>query len=155
MKHPDWYRPWAEQALEDLETKNKKLEAEFGIGHWPWMNYDLNDRTLTFSEQGVVRVAAEIQLAGSVAEAKGDWQWAWGNPNWPKLSCVDSESVRRFGEEQGIEELTAMQVRCRDLKAFGWKMTAVMAHLTGAIGAYRRLSDGSGLYLTIKRMERV
>jgi hypothetical protein len=151
MKDPDWYASWRHDAFHELKEKNEQLESEFRLGAWPRFDYDITAGTLTFSEHGVAKVVAQIQIAGSTSFKAGNWLWSWGNSHWPKERSADAERVRAFGKERGISELAEAQVRDGDLNALGWELTAVMVRVTGAVGAYRPPRDeGGGLYLTCK-----
>ncbi|WP_348645166.1 DUF6882 domain-containing protein [Mesorhizobium sp. WSM4315] len=64
---PDWYPAWRDEAFEQLTAKNAILEKEFRLGRWPRYDYDLTTGRLLFSDNGAVKVVAEIQIAGSTA----------------------------------------------------------------------------------------
>jgi hypothetical protein len=151
MQHPDWYASWRHDAVHRLQAKNAWLSSDFRLGAWPRFDYDIEAGTLTFSEHGIARVVAEIQIAGSTSFKAGDWLWAWGNAHWPRERSADATRVRAFGDEHGIEELAQASVKDDDLNALGWELTAVMVRVTDALGAYRPPRDeGGGLYLTYK-----
>ena len=149
MQGPDWYRRWRREALEELQEKAARLSAEFGLGHWPRYDYDLDAGLLTFSEAGVAKVVAEIQIAGTTSAKAGDWLWAWANDHWPPERVQHAQQVRAFGEQHRIGELvSAVVTDGGDLNALGWTLTAVAARVTGALGAYRPPGAGDGaLYL--------
>jgi hypothetical protein len=127
------------------------LEAEFRLGKWPRYDYDVDAATLTFSEEGVVKVVAEIQIAGSTSAKARNWLWGWANSHWPRECVEDSLQVKAFGEEHGICDLTHEYVDDEAFNSLGWELTAVMVRVTGALGAYRPPSeDGSGLFLIFK-----
>lgn len=151
MDDPDWYRVWRRNAFNQLVEKNRRLQSDFKLGRWPRWDYDLDAGTLTFSEAGIPRVVAEIQIAGTTSDQVGNWLWSWGNGHWPVDLLPDAELARAFGREHGIAELTEEFVKGRDLNALGWKLTAVVVRLTDALGAYRPSpKDGVTLYLTCK-----
>lgn len=154
MEHPDWYPNWRHDAVHELQDKVARLKSEFRLGDWPRYDYDLDAGTLVFSDQGVPKVIAEIQVAGTTSFKAGDWLWAWANSHWPPQRVVDSQVARDFGVEHGICELTHDNVGdAEDLNALGWELTAVMVRITGALGAYRPPRDeGGGLYLVYKSM---
>ncbi len=148
MDHPDWYPDWRHEAFHELMEKIDRLKAEFQLGQWPRYDYDLQAGTLTFSEEGVPKVIAEIQVVGSTSEKAGNWLWAWGNDHWPRERTVDAETVRDFGEKNGICELTHEYLQDEDLNHLGWEMAAVAARITEGVGAYRPPRDeGGGLFL--------
>lgn len=152
MNHPDWYPEWRHEAVHQLQDKVADLRASFRLDAWPRFHYDLDAGLLTFSENGVVKVVAEIQIAGTTSLAGGDWLWAWANSHWPAERVVDAELARAFGEEHGICELSHESVRDENLNALGWELTAVTARLVDALGAYRPPDEDGGLYLLYKSM---
>lgn len=151
MRRLGWYGRWRKDAMLRLHEKNVRLRSEFGIGQGLRFDYDLDAGTLIFSEQGLSKVVAEVQIAGSTSDEGGDWLWAWGNPHWPTERVADAVIVRAFGEENRIRELTRASRVDRDLDALGWSLTAAMVEVTDAVGAYRAPGrDGIDLYLTLK-----
>ena len=153
MKHPDWYPAWRHDAFHQLQEKTARLKSEFRLGEWSRYDYDVDAGTLVFSSDGVPKVIAEIQIAGSTSAAAGNWLWAWGNSNWPVERVTDAELVRAFGEEHGIYELMDEYVKDDELNALGWSLAAVMVRVTGSLGAYRPPRDeGGGLWVTYKSM---
>ncbi len=148
---PDWYADWSDEALHGLQDKIARMQAEFRLGQWPRFDIDLTTRTLIFSENGVPKVRAEIQIVGTTSNA--DWLWGWANTSLPPGSIAESAQVRDFGQQHGICDLTHERARGEDLNALGWKMTAIMARVTGAMGAYRPpRSDVGAIFLTYKNM---
>lgn len=151
MKAPDWYAGWRHEAVHQLQSKIAQLKAEFRLGDWPRYDYDLEAGTLTFSEAGVPKVVAEIQIAGTTSFKAGDWLWAWGNSHWPAELITDSEQVRAFGEEHRISELAESYVTDEDLNALGWELTSIAVRINDALGAYRPpREEGGGLFLIYK-----
>jgi len=159
MAQPDWYPHWRRDAFSELVEKNKYLETEFKLGHWPRYDYDLVSGTVRFSNDGIVRVMAEVEIAGTTSSVGGDWLWSWANPHFPKALSTDAERVRAYGHEHGISELTDEHVTGGDLRkpgtyldGLGWELTAVMVRVTNVLGAYCPPSrnDAGRLYLTLK-----
>ncbi|UCI23890.1 DUF6882 domain-containing protein [Mesorhizobium sp. B2-8-5] len=148
---PDWYAAWRDEAFEQLRAKNRRLQDDFRLGSWSRYNYDLKAGKLLFSEQGVVTVVSEIQIAGSTSVEAGNWLWAWANSNWPSEFITDAQSARSFGKKHGIGDLTRDYVTDEDLDALGWKLTSAVTRICNACGAYRSPpDDGVGLYLILK-----
>lgn len=153
MKHPDWYPDWRHDAFHQMQEKIARLKAEFRLGSWERYDYDVDAGTLIFSEQGVAKVIAEIQIAGTTSLSAGNWLWSWGNTHWPAERTSDAELVRAFGEKNGICELTHDYVeRSENLNALGWELTSVMVRVTNALGAYRPPDQNGALFLTYKSM---
>ena len=147
---PEWYGNWRHEAVHQLQDKNARLDSEYRIGSWERYDYDVDAGTLVFSQRGVAKVIAEIQVVGTTSVRSDNWLWAWGNDHWPVERTRDSQSVRAFGEQHGILELMSDYVREDDLNALGWALTAVMARITDAVGGYRPPSETGALFLTYK-----
>jgi hypothetical protein len=153
MKNPVWYDDWRHEAIHQLQEKNERLNAEFRLGEWPRYDYDLDTGKLTFSERGVPRVTAEIQVAGTTSGRAGDWLWAWANSHLPSELVTDALLARAFGEEHGIYDLTDQAVSDNDLNALGWALTSLVVRIANAKGAYRPPRDeGGGVYLIYKNI---
>jgi hypothetical protein len=150
LKHPDWYPEWRHEAVHQLRDKNADLEAQFQLGTWPRYDYDVDAGTLTFSEHGVVRLVAEIQIAGTTSTKARNWLWAWANSHWPAERVTSSQLVKAFGEEHGICELTHEYANDDEINHLGWELTSVMVRITGALGAYRPPGETGALFLVIK-----
>jgi hypothetical protein len=153
MRSPDWYPAWRDEAIDQLNAKNKQLEGDFRLGSWSRYDYDLTTGKLLFSDQNIVRVVAEIQIAGSTSAKASNWLWAWSNSNLPGELLVDAKLVRSFGEKNGIDELAQAYVTDAqdDLEALGWELSATMVRICDALGAYRSpRGEGGGLYLVLK-----
>ncbi|UCI33428.1 DUF6882 domain-containing protein [Mesorhizobium sp. B4-1-4] len=152
---PDWYSDWRDEAFEQLKVKNERLHKDFRLGTWPRYDYDLKTGKLLFSEEGTVKVIAEIQIAGTTSAKANNWLWAWANANLPGELLGDAKLVRSFGEKNGIDELARAYVTDgnNDLEPLGWELTGAMVRICNALGAYRSPSgEGGGLYLIIKRI---
>jgi hypothetical protein len=151
MAHPDWYPDWRHDAFHQLQSKNARLSDEFKLGTWSRYDYDLGAGTLVFSDAGVIKVVAEIQVAGSTSAKAGNWLWSWANAHWPAALVTDAELARAFGEQQDIDELRQDFVTDDDLNSLGWELTAAMVRICGALGAYRSpREEGGALFLIYK-----
>ncbi len=150
---PDWYQEWRHEAVHQLMDKQDRLKADYGTSAWPRYDYDVDAGTLTFSDNGVVKVVAEIQVVGTVGSK--DWLWGWANDHWPEAVVADMETVVSFGESNGIQELISGYVKDTDLNQLGWELTAVAVRVLNAVGAYRPPSETGALFLLIKSIRLV
>ncbi|MFT4074111.1 MAG: hypothetical protein QM647_01175 [Asticcacaulis sp.] len=150
---PDWYHEWKHEAFHQLMDKQDRLEADYGLNTWPRYDYDVDAGRLTFSQDGVVKVMADIQVVGTIGSK--DWLWAWANDHWPDHVVADMEEVVSFGETHGILELISGYVTDTDLNQLGWKLTAVAVRILNAVGAYRPPSETGALFLLIKSIRLV
>ena len=147
---PDWYADWRHDAFHQLMEKQDKMAEIYGTNTLPRYDYDVDAGTLTFSENGIVKVIADIQVVGTTSDK--DWLWGWANDWWPQQIVSDLEAVVGFGEQHGIMELTSGYVSDDDLNNLGWQLTAVAVRILDAVAAYRPpSSDRPGaLFLLIK-----
>lgn len=142
---PDQYSEFRHRAVHELMDLNERCKEEFRISTWPRWEYDLEQGTLTFSEEGIAKVVASIQVAGTTSRSAGTWMWGWANDSLPANATKDVERVRQFGRVENIDQLTKSELP--DDEYLGWEMTAVAAKLLEAKGAYRCPDDNGFLYL--------
>ena len=128
----DRFRHGAVHALTDL---NEDCKRKYSVTDWPRWDYDLDTGTLTFSDGGTPKVIADIQVVGTTSNASRTWMWAWANTSLPLGVTQRARDVRQFGLAEGLTQLTEPQLV--DDEYLGWEMTAVMARITDAKGAYR------------------
>jgi hypothetical protein len=142
---PERFEEFRHKAVHTLMDLNEGCDQQFRIGKWPRWDYDFDLGTLTFSENGVPKVVAEIEVVGTTSARAKTWMWAWANESLP--SCVTSRlaKVRAFGRRESLPNLT--QAEIPDNEFLGWEMTAISAEIIGAKGGYRCPSQGGFLYL--------
>lgn len=142
---PEEFAGFRHKAVHELMRLNELCEKEFRISTWPRWDYDLDVGTLTFSQEGVTRVAASIEVVGTTSDTDNTWLWSWANSTLP--FCVTSaiRNVKSFGEKEGITELTSSILANND--HLGWAMSAVATKILGARGAYRCPSKNGFIYL--------
>ena len=150
MKAPDWYPDWKHEAMHQLLAKQEDLKANYGMGTYPRFDYDAEAGTLKFSEDGRVKVIADIQVVGTTGQQ--NWLWALANDHWPEPVVADMEAVLQFGLDNEIDELTTDYLEDDDLNQLGWDLTAVAVRVLNAVGAYRAPNKGrpGALFLLIK-----
>jgi hypothetical protein len=116
-------------------TVNEHCKKQFRISSCPTWQYDLDKAILTFSQDGVPKVVASIQVVGTASHSTGNWVWGWANDSFPSNATKDMKSVFAFGKIAGIAELTKPVLL--DDEYLGWELTAVAAKVLKAKGAYR------------------
>ncbi len=141
---PEQFSEFRHNAVHELIHLNEHCADEFKISHWPRWDYDLDAGTLTFSEEGVPKVVASIQVVGTTSSSVGTWMWAWANDSLPADAIEDVARVREFGQTEDISDLTKSELP--DDEHLGWGMTAIAAKLLGAKGAYRCPSGDGFIY---------
>jgi hypothetical protein len=85
---------------------------------WPRWDYDLERGTVTFSQNGVPKVFASIQVIRTTSISGGTRMWGWANKSLsPNVKAV--ANVRAFGQVGNIAELTEAELP--DDEHLGWR----------------------------------
>lgn len=147
------FKEFKHEAVHALMDLNEACEKKFGISAWPRWDYDLDAGTLTFSEEGVPRVVAQIQAVGTTSAISGTWLWAWANESIPPNMTQKLTAVRAFGLAEEIAELTEPSLP--DDEYLGWEVTSLVARLTAAKGAYRCPNENGFLYVIYTEIQSV
>jgi hypothetical protein len=72
---PNQFSQFRHEAVHELVRLNELCEENFRISSWPRWDYDLERGKLIFSEQGVSKVSASIQVVGTTSISGGTWLW--------------------------------------------------------------------------------
>ena len=129
------------KAVHILKELNEKCSQGFGISSWPRYDYDLDQRTLTFSKAGIPKVICTIQVVGTTSKKANNWLWGRANAHFPMKAVEKVLEVRRFGEEENVPQLS--EPYWPDDEYHGWEMAAISAQVLSSRGAYRcPASDG-------------
>jgi hypothetical protein len=142
---PEQFSVYRHEAVHELMRLNDLCEQEFHISSWPRWDYDSECGTLTFSQDGVPKVLAWIQVVGTTSISGGTWMWGWANESLPLNVAKALARVRAFGEAENIAELKEAELS--DDEYLGWGMTAVAAKVLGAKGAYRCPGENGFVYV--------
>ena len=142
---PEQFSEFQHKAVHELMDLNEMCEKEFRISSWPKWEYDLDRGTLAFTQDGVPKVLASIQVVGTTSTSGGTWLWGWASDSLTPKVTTQLAEVRAFGEAENISELTNAELP--DDEYLGWGMTAVAAKLLGAKGAYRCPGKNSFVYV--------
>src|SRR5271163_1495549 len=102
----DEYQTFARAATRRLIELNKQCEITFRMGAYQRWDYDLETGHFTFSDNGVTKVAATIQVVGSISSEEGSWLWSWASASIPERVCDQILRVREFGFVNEIDRLT-------------------------------------------------
>jgi hypothetical protein len=139
------FAAYRHEAVHQLMELNEGCEKTHRISSWPRWDYNFDAGTLTFSENGVPKVIATIQVIGSTSISGGTWMWAWANESLPATVTEAVRRVRAFGQEENLAQLT--QECLPDDENLGWGMSAVAAKILRSKGAYRCPGDNGFVYV--------
>jgi hypothetical protein len=140
------YNMLEERAMNELRLKTEAALGLYRLGERSWA-VDQAAGTVTFDHpENGTRATAPLQIIGTYDPEDGTWLWAWDHPSIMEPLRVHAETVRRYGEEHGIAELTQAKVRCAEDDC--WRFAALACHLNEAQGAYRGPTGGPLVFLT-------
>jgi hypothetical protein len=142
---PESFSKFRHKVVHELMDLNELCEKEYCISSWPKWEYDLDRGTLAFTQNGVPKVLATIQVVGTTSISGGTWLWGWANESLTPKVTTQLAKVRAFGEAENVSELTDAELP--DDEYLGWGMTAVAAKLLGAKGAYRCPGENGFVYV--------
>jgi len=134
------FEKFAKSASESFLESSKKIDDAYKLDQYSRWDFDQKTRQIVFSEKGVKKVIADVQIAGSWA-ANITWLWAWDNKTIDDALKIDAAKVREFGKQKKYWELTTSQFMSELDHA--WTLTAVAGYLTKAKTAYRG-ENGTG-----------
>lgn len=135
--------PMTDQEVTDLRQSSNWLlrermensRKEFGLDACPQFDWHPWRGELLYSNGGAPKVAARIQVVGSLGPRGNIWTWAWARPELPAPVRQAVLRVRQFGEERGIPFL--IQPKWPATEADGWQMTAIACKLLDAKGGLK------------------
>jgi hypothetical protein len=59
------------ECVHDLMKLNDECDREFSVSEWPRWDFALEAATLTFSQDGLPKVVADIQVIGTTSAEQG------------------------------------------------------------------------------------
>jgi hypothetical protein len=127
-----------------MRARQDTLTREFRIGSYERYDYDEASGIFVFSDSGVAKVLADIQLVGEVSRRDSAWTWAWQFPHVAPFLVRDARAMRRYGWWHGIPLLRRTGWSADQVD--GWEMTSLTGWLTGAQGDYRAPASDSSTY---------
>jgi len=110
------YEAWAHERIHESIAQNNIWVEKYKINDWPRWDYSLEHATLTFSEDGNLKVVCSIQAVGSAQE--DSWEWSWGNANLPDACKTRMSEVKQFGEKKQWGRLASLFLKNEE--SLGW-----------------------------------
>jgi hypothetical protein len=149
-------RPPADGAYDKLVAEGGRyLDAQletnrrvFRIGSYARYDWSQETGELVFSDGGVPKLIATIQVVGDFSGTSKTWLWAWANDSIDKKLAVGARRVRRYGQVHGMDRLTRAQ--WPGTQDDGWCLAGISALLLHAKGAYRSPDEkGGALFMVL------
>jgi len=147
IQDDDKYSELVTSSIEYLEEKQNEFINKYKINEHPRWDVDQESGKLIFSKEGDPQVEAEIQYVGTISTQSDTWMWAWANDSLVENIKYSSKEVRDIGEQFGFLNLAAAHWPATEED--GWEMTAIMAKVLNAIGAYRAQRDYGVTFMII------
>lgn len=134
------------RAEAELQLKTEAAVGMWGLGSGESWAADLDAGTITFVNDKGWEITAPVQVIGTLNTADGTWLWGWDHPSVPGPVSEHAQAVRAFGEQHGLEALTARMIEADETD--GWAFTALACHLAGAQGGYRGPAGTTLVFMT-------
>ncbi|MGR5150223.1 DUF6882 domain-containing protein [Photobacterium alginatilyticum] len=141
------WEDFVSEAHNALTEKQNKLMVDFRLGEHERFDWDQENGTLVFSNDGKAAVIAKVQFVGSISTKSGTWLWSWANSYVLDNVKNQMHKVKAFGKSKGYEALIVDKWIGDEVD--GWEMTSVTCFLLDAKGAYRTESDTGFTYMVI------
>ncbi|AEJ00886.1 hypothetical protein Nit79A3_1023 [Nitrosomonas sp. Is79A3] len=142
------YEQLVETARLRAQASIDSAKACFGLGSYRRYDIDLPTAKISFfDEDGVEKISADIQVAGSWSPLSDSWLWAWDNESLPEVVAAQMGEVRQFGEQNDIGTVRTSFEPCDEGKA--WSMASIAAQILDAECIYRVVSQKSYLFLLL------
>jgi hypothetical protein len=148
-KSEEEFQQFLHPLVHESMAKNDACNQQFDIGKWPRWDYNADDSTLTFSQDGKPRVVADVLIIGTTKEDR--WQWTWANGDVPADRRALADPLRVFGEKNTWAKLTTAFLDSDEY--IGWEMTAIAVHVLDAKGSYRFPTEEGYAYLVYREIK--
>lgn len=144
---PDWWSlSWdqlREGAMAHAQAQTSAHSAAWGMDSADWA-VDMTTRVLTFTNVRV-RAEAPMQVIGTLSP-DGTFMFGWDHPSVPEEAGMAAKSLRDYGEEHDLPELTTQVVPASMEQA--WQYAAVANVLTGGQGVYSGAAGPTRVFMT-------
>jgi hypothetical protein len=140
------YLEFRDETYRSFKERSDKVEAEFKLSDYDRWDFRQDTGQLIFSEKGVNKVAATVQVAGSWS-AKNTWMWGWNNDSIDPSLKSEMFKVREFGNKRNFYELVTPEFTID--QDYAWTLTAIAGSLIKAKSAYRGRNGTGYVYFLI------
>ncbi len=134
-------------AHNSLSAKQDAIMDEYKIGEHERFDWDQENGTLVFSNDGIKAVIAKVQFVGSVSTKSNTWLWSWANSSVLNNVKDQMYKVKEFGQSKGFDALINDKWSADEVD--GWEMTSITSYILNAKGAYRTADKTGFTYMVI------
>jgi hypothetical protein len=136
-----------------VHEKQAALDKKYEISKHKRWDYDQATASLTFSNDGVAAVIADVEFIGSYSKSGKTWLWSWANFSLLPSVRTRIEAVAEYGEENGLLHLLVPIYPANEIDS--WELAGVAVHLLGAQGVYRAPSENGCSFMAILNINKV
>ena len=140
------------ECIEEITLKNKKLQEEFGFGTHSRWDIDQQIGDLVFSDNGEVKLIAEVIFLGTYSLVSNTWLWSWANETIFDNLKKEMEIVKQYGHDNGYSDLTTPQLEATE--ADSWGLAAFATRILNGMGIFRPKSEGGYTFMMIKEIKK-
>jgi hypothetical protein len=155
IHHETSFEELYNKSLRFLQSKQDKMEQEFGISKFEGWNYNHDEALFWFTEKGKPVLKIHYEVTGTWTEETQQWLWSWANPHISDLVTKEMIRIRKYGE---FKDLSLLYLpRWKGDQTTAWAMTAISAMLLDAVGAYRIHLEEENIFcfVVFTRIERI
>jgi hypothetical protein len=145
-RNPDSYAKFLQEARAEFVPRATRLSEEYKLGNHSW-HLDQGTHQLTFSQDGVTKVIADVQIVGSYSTYSHTWMWSWANNHVAEGMKKDIAKVKEYGEQHLYKEFITAKWECDE--DYAATMTAAAGYLLKSRGAYRGPIEDGYVYMLI------
>ena len=148
----DDYNKLLNDCVAEVKRKNQKLADEFGFGSFERWDIDQEIGELVFSDGDVRKLDCSVTMIGSFSHRSETWMWGWANKSLLESLTRDTNAVRDYGTENGIEDLTVEKTPATEGEA--WALSALACRILGGLGLYRGPTGNGFVIMMLKDIKR-
>ncbi|MDR2188600.1 MAG: hypothetical protein LBE62_11220 [Azonexus sp.] len=146
-KVADSWKQMLTECHQQLSAKQELLKNQFSLSRHKRWDYDQETGLLTFSNDGIPAVIANIEMIGSISSITDTWLWSWANFHFLPNVRTRIVAVRDLGEASDFPRLTVPKWYADTVD--GWEMSAIATHVLDAQGVYRAPTDNGFLFMAM------
>ncbi len=148
----DAYNKLLNDCVAEVEARNQKLSEEFGLGSFERWDIDQEVGGLVFSNGGVPRLICSVTILGSFSDLSETWMWGWANPSLLGPLTRDTNALREYGQQNGVEDLIVEKTPATAGEA--WALSALACRILEGLGLYRGPTGNGFVVMMIKCISR-
>ena len=145
------FREYLTIAHDYLTNQQDICRNKYGLSTYQRWFYDQKTGLLEFFNGDTLKLRISYQEVGTISKVSNTWLWAWANPNLEEGIKTQSLRVKEFGRKENFDRLTKRKWVADEVD--GWEMTAIMAYVINAKGAYRMPGEKVFSFVVFEKIE--